>query len=88
MKTVSMHEAKTHLSRLVDLALTGEEVVIVRRKEPVIRLTPLEEKPKKRRIGVAPSLVARMGDGFDDSFEDWDDPLVPNEGPGRTGAER
>lgn len=36
--TVSVHEAKTHLSRLIERVLAGEEVVIARNKEPVVRL--------------------------------------------------
>ena len=72
-----MHEAKTHLSRLVDLALAGEEVVIARRREPVVRLSLLEGKPKKRTIGAEPSLVIRMEDGFDDPVEDWDESPIP-----------
>jgi antitoxin (DNA-binding transcriptional repressor) of toxin-antitoxin stability system len=38
MKTVNMHEAKTHLSRLVDLAAGGEDIVIAKNGKPVARL--------------------------------------------------
>lgn len=40
MATFGMHQAKTHLSELVERALAGEEVVITRRGEPAVRLTP------------------------------------------------
>jgi prevent-host-death family protein len=40
MLTVGMHEAKTNLSRLVERALGGEEVVLTRRGEPAVRLVP------------------------------------------------
>ena len=52
MTTVSVHEAKTHLSRLIEKVLAGEEVVIARNKEPVVRLVR-EGPPKKGvRIGL------------------------------------
>lgn len=47
--TVSVHEAKTHLSRLIERVLAGEEVVIARNKEPVVRLVR-EGAPKKKPI--------------------------------------
>ncbi len=40
MAQVGMHEAKTHLSRLVERALSGEEIVLTRRGEPAVRLVP------------------------------------------------
>lgn len=39
--TVNVHEAKTHLSRLLERVRAGEEIVIARNGEPVARLTPL-----------------------------------------------
>lgn len=43
MQTVNIHAAKTHLSRLVDAAAAGEEIVIARAGRPVARLVPLRE---------------------------------------------
>lgn len=71
MKVVSMHEAKTHLSRYVDVALRGEEVVIARRKQALVRLVPVEEPAAKRSVGTLPGLVLKMGGGFDEPV-DWD----------------
>lgn len=45
-----MHEAKTHLSRLLARVSMGEEVVITNRGEPVARLVPIP--PKRRRLGM------------------------------------
>ena len=50
-KTVNMHEAKTHLSRLVDEVQNGEEIVIARAGKPVARLAPLKTHWKPRRPG-------------------------------------
>jgi prevent-host-death family protein len=50
MTTVTIHEAKTHLSRLIAQVLAGEEVTIARGKVPVVKIMPLVEPPKKKRI--------------------------------------
>ncbi|OHV83760.1 type II toxin-antitoxin system Phd/YefM family antitoxin [Rhizobium sp. LCM 4573] len=53
MKTVNIHEAKTHLSRLIEDAAKGEPFVIAKAGKPMVKVVPLEEEPKKkRRIGV------------------------------------
>ena len=65
MEHVSVHEAKTHLSRLLRRACAGEEVVITRSGRPVARLVPVEdEKP-----------VFGMDAGRFEVPADFDDPL-------------
>jgi len=49
MKTVNLHAAKTHLSRLVDAAVGGEDIVIAKAGKPLVRLVPLEATPQRRR---------------------------------------
>ncbi len=44
---VSIHAAKTHLSRLVARAEAGEEIVIARGRKPVVKLVPITQKPKR-----------------------------------------
>ncbi|OEC99820.1 MULTISPECIES: type II toxin-antitoxin system Phd/YefM family antitoxin [unclassified Rhizobium] len=53
METVNIHEAKTHLSRLIEKAAKGEAFIIAKAGKPMVKVVPLEEKeaPKKRRIG-------------------------------------
>ena len=46
LHTVNIHEAKTHLSRLVARAAAGEEIVIAKAGVPMARLVPLEARPK------------------------------------------
>ena len=77
-----MHEAKTHLSRLVDMVLGGEEVVIARRNQPVVRLIPVVATRKQRRTGSLPGLVQKMGKDFNASFEDWEDAVIPEHDSG------
>jgi prevent-host-death family protein len=50
MQTVNIHEAKTHLSRFVDQAAAGEEILIARAGKPVARLVALAEAGNKPRI--------------------------------------
>ena len=53
MTTVNIHAAKTHLSRLVEKAAAGEEVIIAKAGSPVARLVPLAASGgKKRRLGL------------------------------------
>ena len=65
--TVSVHEAKTHLSRLIERVLAGEEVVIARNKEPVVRLVREAPATKKPLLGA---MKGRMG-----PCDDADQPL-------------
>ena len=55
MQTVSLFEAKTHLSRIVETILSGKEdhVVISRRGKPVVQLTAVRKVDISKRIGVA-----------------------------------
>lgn len=48
---VKVHQAKTQLSKLIAAALAGEEVVIARGSEPVVKLIPVAPSPGKRQFG-------------------------------------
>ena len=52
MGTVTLRAAKTSLSRLIERAEAGEEIIILRGKTPVARLTAFASKPVKRRFGA------------------------------------
>lgn len=49
MTTVTIHQAKTNLSKLIARVLEGEEVTIARGKEDVVKLVPVKPLPKKKR---------------------------------------
>ena len=51
-ETINIHDAKTHLSRLVERVERGEELVIARGGRPVARLVPLETRTQPRRLGI------------------------------------
>ena len=55
MQVISLFEAKTHLSRLVNRLIEGKdkEVVISRHGKPLVRLIPIETSDTSKRIGLA-----------------------------------
>ena len=63
---VTIHEAKTQLSRLIAAAERGEEVIIARRDKPVVRLSMVEPFSGKTRIGGLKGSKFKMGAKFDD----------------------
>lgn len=64
MKTVNIHEAKTHLSRLIEEVAAGGEVIIARNGKPVARLLPVARRSMPRQPGLWRGQV-RIGDDFD-----------------------
>ncbi len=64
-KPHTIHAAKTQLSRLIERARRGEEVIIARGAEPVARLVPVDAPPAKRQFGAMRGR-ARVTDGFFD----------------------
>jgi prevent-host-death family protein len=70
MSTVNIHAAKTHLSRLIDEATAGDEVIIAKAGKPLVRLVPLlpSERPK-RRLGLLAGR-APVPDDFDAPLPD------------------
>lgn len=69
MGTVNMHEAKTHLSSLVEQALAGKDVVIAKAGTPLVRLVPLQRAPVARQPGRFKGLI-RMAPDFDRTPEE------------------
>jgi prevent-host-death family protein len=50
---VNIHEAKTHLSRLLERVAMGDEVIIAKAGKPIAKLVPLGARPEKRVLGSA-----------------------------------
>ncbi len=68
MRQVTIHAAKTNLSKLVEAALGGEEVVIARGSKPVVRLVPVTQGAfkvglLKGKLGAGPDFFAPMDEG-------------------------
>lgn len=73
MIQVTIHEAKTHLSRLIQQALDGEEVIIARDKQPLVKLSVLPEAQQVRRIGGAAHVIVRIAPDFDAPLPEFKD---------------
>ena len=77
-ETVNMHQAKSSLSRLVERALAGEEIVIARNGEPLVKLVPVpkEGKPRvpgrlKGKVWMAPDFEFTDAE-IEELFEQWE----------------
>ncbi|PSR20054.1 MAG: type II toxin-antitoxin system prevent-host-death family antitoxin [Sulfobacillus acidophilus] len=64
MKSVNVHEAKTHLSRLLDDVSRGEEVTIAKTGKPIARLVPITASRPTRTPGILRGKI-RISDDFD-----------------------
>ena len=64
MTQINIHEAKTQLSRLVERAARGEEIVIARSGKPVAKLVPFDRDMTPRRPGSMRGLI-KVPDDFD-----------------------
>lgn len=66
MRTVNIHEAKTHLSRLVEQAAKGESFVIAKAGKPLVKVVPLDtpEAAKVRRFDFMAGQI-QVPDDFD-----------------------
>jgi prevent-host-death family protein len=68
-KLINIHEAKTHLSRLVEQVAAGEEIVIAKAGKPMARLVPLVAAVKRKHFGLFKGRITVP--------EDFDAPLPP-----------
>lgn len=66
METINIHQAKTHLSRLIEKAAKGEPFIIAKSGKPVVKVVPLDApvSGQKRRIGFMAGQIA-VPDDFD-----------------------
>ena len=69
MRKVNVHEAKTHLSRLLQRVAVGEEIIIANRGVPVARLVPAVRPKLHRELGIQSGRLKIA--------EDFDAPLPP-----------
>jgi prevent-host-death family protein len=71
MRSVNIHEAKTHLSRLVERAANGEPFIIAKAGKPLVKVVPLDtpaEGRKTSRLGFMKGLI-KVPDDFDTMFQ-------------------
>jgi prevent-host-death family protein len=68
MRTINVHEAKTHLSRLLDDVRGGEEIILAKAGQPYARLVPIGA-PTRRELGFLPGLLG-AGDAVREPLDD------------------
>ncbi len=68
MRTVNIHEAKTHLSKLIDDAVNGEPFVIAKAGKPLVKVVALDAPAAPRRLGFMKGEI-EIPDDFDRMFE-------------------
>lgn len=64
MEKVTIHKAKTNLSRLIERACRGEEIIIARGKKPVVRLVAIEDARGGRKPGAWKGKITYSDDAF------------------------
>jgi prevent-host-death family protein len=70
--TVNVHEAKTHLSRLLARAAAGEQITIARAGKPIAKLIPVNERPARRVPGRYAGQIV-IHDDFDDPLPEFEE---------------
>jgi prevent-host-death family protein len=65
MKVVNVQEAKTHLSRLIDAAAEGEEIILGKHGKPMVRLSSFASSSEPRRLGGREGEI-RLAADFDE----------------------
>lgn len=68
MQTVNVHEAKTHLSRLIEKAAAGEPFIIAKAGRPMVKVTAVDAPVVTKRIGFLEGIF-EVPDSFDRMFE-------------------
>ena len=71
MTQINIHEAKTHLSKLIQRVMNGEEIVIARSGKPVAVLSPYQEAPTARVPGNDAGRIV-IGPDFEDPLPEFD----------------
>lgn len=70
MPQVNIEEAKSHLPDLIEAAVNGEEVVIAKDDQHLVKLVPVTRAKPRPRFGSAAGLI-KMSDDFDKPLEDF-----------------
>lgn len=69
MQTVNIHEAKTHLLKLIEAVAEGEDIVIAKAGKPLVRMVPFAQPKPKRRLGGLKGQI-HIAEDFDAPLPD------------------
>lgn len=70
MTQITVNEASQHLRDLIEAALNGEEIIIIKDNQPVVKLIPVSPVKRHSKFGSAKGLVT-ISDDFDEPLEDF-----------------
>ena len=70
MLQVNVHQAKTNLSKLIQKVIDGEEVIIAKGNQPVVKMILVDNLKPKRQLGTAKGMI-KISDDFDEPLEDF-----------------
>ena len=70
MNQINIEEAKTNLPELIDAAINGEEIVIAKDEQHVVKLVPISRAKPRPQFGSAKGLIA-ISDDFDEPLQDF-----------------
>ncbi|WP_373528473.1 type II toxin-antitoxin system Phd/YefM family antitoxin [Nostoc sp.] len=70
MQQITLAEASQKLPDLIEAALSGEEIIIIKDNQPLVRLTPVSPFQRRRQPGSAKGLIT-ISDDFDEPLEDF-----------------
>lgn len=73
MAIVTIYQAKTHFSKLIQRALAGEEIIVAKGKKPVAKIVPIPAFKKERTLGGGKGIVKYISPAFDESLEEFKD---------------
>lgn len=73
MKVLNIHQAKTHLSRLVEEAMEGESIVVAKAGKPMVQLVPVTAETKARPLGLLEGQAHESANCWstDAEIEEW-----------------
>jgi len=72
MTVYNIHEAKTHFSKLLARVLSGEEIIIAKAGQPIVRLLPVENEVREARVpGIDKGKIV-IKENFDDPLPEFD----------------
>lgn len=72
MLQVNIHEAKTNLSKLIQKVINGEDVVIAKGNNPLVKITLINEEQPERKLGSAKNKI-KISEDFDNPIDDFED---------------
>jgi antitoxin (DNA-binding transcriptional repressor) of toxin-antitoxin stability system len=70
MTQVELQQAKERFLELIELAVAGEEIIISKDRQPIVKLSPVHGHKQQRRFGSAKGLIS-MAEDFDEPLEDF-----------------